>query len=40
MYIIYTRRILRVCNIFGNVECDEFLHSHSKRTLLKYIFYT
>lgn len=34
---IYTRRILRICNIFGNVECDEFLHFHPKRTLLKYI---
>jgi len=37
MYIICTRRILRICNIFGNVERDEFLHFHPKRTLLKYI---
>lgn len=37
MYTMYTRRILRICNIFRNVECDEFLHFHSKRTLLKYI---
>lgn len=39
MYIIYTRRILRICNIFENVEYDEFLHSHPKPMLLKYILY-
>lgn len=40
MYIIYTRRILRICNIFENVEYEEFLHFHPKPMLLKYILYT